>query len=167
MIHVRVSQVGEHSTLSQILRLMEDAQASKAPIQKYADKVRQMCHDHDTFCPISFLDLDLQIITWVKHNLSAPVLAVCLQLSSIFVPIVILIAVVTFLAWLVANFTGESHDTSCRTRHVLLSMLFSSSLVPLIVGGVPADWKGSESDFLFAFLFGVAVLVIACPCALG
>jgi Cu+-exporting ATPase len=40
MLHVRVTHVGEESTLSQILALMEDAVASKAPIQAYADQVR-------------------------------------------------------------------------------------------------------------------------------
>lgn len=32
-LHVRVSSVGSDSTLARILRLMEDAQTSKAPIQ--------------------------------------------------------------------------------------------------------------------------------------
>lgn len=39
LILVRVSRVGEDSTLSQILKLVEDAQTKKAPIQRYADRV--------------------------------------------------------------------------------------------------------------------------------
>ncbi len=35
-------------------------------------------------------------------------------------------------------------------------------------GAFPADWLPTgSSPFLFALLFGIAVLVIACPCALG
>jgi Cu+-exporting ATPase len=39
MVHVRVTTASEDSTLSQILKLMEDAQASKAPIQAFADRI--------------------------------------------------------------------------------------------------------------------------------
>jgi Cu+-exporting ATPase len=77
--------------LAQIIRLVEEAQGSKAPIQKLAD-----------------------------------------QVSAIFVPIVILIAAVTFLAWYFL---------------------------------VPAAWGGG--DFTTALINMVAVLVIACPCAMG
>jgi len=36
---VRVTRVGANTVLSNILKLMENAQASKAPIQEFADKV--------------------------------------------------------------------------------------------------------------------------------
>ncbi len=39
LLHVRVTTTGEQSTLAQILSLMEDAVASKAPIQAFADQV--------------------------------------------------------------------------------------------------------------------------------
>ena len=32
---------------------------------------------------------------------------------------------------------------------------------------VPESWYEDEGEFLFALLFGIAMLVIACPCALG
>lgn len=79
------TKVGKDTALSQIVKLVEDAQGSKAPIQKIAD-----------------------------------------QVSGIFVPIVIGIAVVTFCVWY------------------------------FVVGDLA---KAMES--------AVAVLVIACPCALG
>jgi Cu+-exporting ATPase len=77
--------VGKDTVLSQIIKMVEDAQGSKAPIQKIADRV-----------------------------------------SGIFVPAVMAIAAITFLIW------------------------------TFIVG-----------DFSSGILCAVAVLVIACPCALG
>lgn len=85
------TRVGRETALAQIVRLVEEAQASKAPIQKLAD-----------------------------------------QVSAVFVPIVIAIAALTFLAWF--------------------------TLVPEGMGG---------GDFTRALINMVAVLVIACPCAMG
>jgi Cu+-exporting ATPase len=82
---VRASKVGEETALAQIARLVAEAQAGKAPIQRLVDRV-----------------------------------------SAVFVPIVIAIAVATLAGWLVA--TGDGGD---------------------------------------AFTAAVAVLIIACPCALG
>lgn len=79
------TKVGKDTALSQIVKMVEDAQGSKAPIQKIAD-----------------------------------------QVSGIFVPIVILIAVITFLIW---------YFTTGNMTQAIVS--------------------------------AVAVLVIACPCALG
>lgn len=79
------TKVGKDTALSQIIKMVEDAQGSKAPIQKIADKV-----------------------------------------SGIFVPVVIGIAAVTFLVW-------------------------------FFVYG----------DLTKAIISAVAVLIIACPCALG
>ncbi len=86
LIRFEASKVGKNTTLAQIVRMVQEAQGSKAPIQKLAD-----------------------------------------QISAYFVPVVILIALLTFAGWL----------------------LFSR-----------ADWSG-------AMINAVAVLVIACPCALG
>jgi Cu+-exporting ATPase len=86
-------KVGKETALAQIIRLVEEAQGSKAPIQKLAD-----------------------------------------QVSAVFVPAVILIALVTFLVWLL--------------------------LVPLPV-------NSDTSAFTRALIHMVAVLVIACPCAMG
>ncbi|MBN1659249.1 MAG: copper-translocating P-type ATPase [Anaerolineae bacterium] len=86
LLRFEATRVGAQTALAQIIRLVEEAQGSKAPIQRLADRV-----------------------------------------SSIFVPAVIGAALLTFLGW-------------------------------LIVGGV---------GFTQAMIFMVAVLVIACPCALG
>src|SRR5512146_878908 len=85
LLLVETLAIGAESTLSRIIRLVENAQAAKAPIQRVVDKV-----------------------------------------SAVFVPVVLLIALVTLLGWGIA--TG--------------------------------NWTG-------ALLYAVAVLVIACPCALG
>ncbi|MFZ2095468.1 MAG: copper-translocating P-type ATPase, partial [Anaerolineales bacterium] len=92
-LQFEATKVGKETALSQIIRLVEEAQGSKAPIQKLADNV-----------------------------------------SEIFVPAVISIAVITFLIWYF--------------------------LIPL-----PAN---SEVNLLTRALINmVAVLVIACPCAMG
>lgn len=86
-IKMKATKVGRDTTLAQIIKVVEDAQGSKAPIQRMAD-----------------------------------------QISGIFVPIVIGIAILTFLVWIIWVQPGE----------------FTPALEVLI-----------------------AVLVIACPCALG
>jgi len=93
LIRFEATKVGKETALAQIIRLVEEAQGSKAPIQKLAD-----------------------------------------QVSAIFVPAVIGIALITFLVWFF--------------------------LVPLPVGS-------DVSTFTRALINTVAVLVIACPCAMG
>src|SRR6266540_2036893 len=86
-LRVRAAKVGADTMLAQIIRLVQQAQASKAPIQRLADAI-----------------------------------------SGYFVPVVIAIAVVTFAVWFVA---------------------------------------GPPPGLTFALVSAVAVLIIACPCALG
>ncbi len=85
---MKAEKVGDETLLSQIIKMVNEASRSKAPIQKLTDKV-----------------------------------------SKVFVPAVILIAVLTFILW---QFFGP---------------------------------EGKRS--LFAFVNAVAVLIVACPCALG
>ncbi len=85
LLVVRTTAIGAESTLARIVRLVESAQAKKAPIQRLVD-----------------------------------------QVSEVFVPVIVGIALLTLLAW----------------------------------GLVGGDWS-------VAILNAVAVLVIACPCALG
>ncbi|KAI8583150.1 hypothetical protein K450DRAFT_224457 [Umbelopsis ramanniana AG] len=99
-IYVRAVRVGSNTTLSRIIQLVQDAQASpKAPIEVMADKI-----------------------------------------SSIFVPIVILLAIFTFIIWEVLG----------------------------IYEVYPATWVTmGETKEIFSLMFAVSVLVIACPCGLG
>ncbi|MGE5552146.1 MAG: heavy metal translocating P-type ATPase [Bacteroidota bacterium] len=85
LLRIKATRVGTETALAQIIRLVEEAQGSKAPIQRLADRV-----------------------------------------SAVFVPVVVAVAAVTFLAWYLI------------TR-----------------------------DFAAALTAFTAVLVIACPCALG
>jgi len=85
-LKIRATRVGADTTLSQIIKLVEDAQVARAPIQKLADRV-----------------------------------------SSVFVPAVVAIATFTFFAWYIPLGQSVAH----------------------------------------ALLFFIAVLIIACPCALG
>jgi len=82
----KATKVGANTTLAQIIKLIDEAQGKKAPIQRFADVV-----------------------------------------AAYFVPIVILISIVTFISWYFIFDSGSS----------------------------------------FALITSVAVLVIACPCALG
>ena len=84
---IRAEKVGADTLLSQIVRMVAEAQRSRAPIQKLADKV-----------------------------------------SGVFVPVVVLVAIVTFIVWY--------------------------------------GW-GPEPRLAHAVVNAVAVLIIACPCALG
>ena len=94
MIQFEATRVGKETALSQIIRLVEEAQGSKAPIQKLVD-----------------------------------------QISAVFVPVVIGIALLTFAGW----------------------MLFGPAL----------SINSDVSMFTRALIKMVAVLVIACPCAMG
>ncbi len=85
LMRARATGVGSHTLLSGIIRMVEQAQGSKAPVQRLADRV-----------------------------------------AAIFVPVVCAIALFTFIGW----------------------------------------W-GLAGDFTQALVNAVAVLVIACPCALG
>ncbi|XP_031553563.1 copper-transporting ATPase 1-like isoform X2 [Actinia tenebrosa] len=104
-ILVEATHVGQDTTLSQICKLVQEAQTSKAPIQKFADK-----------------------------------------LSGYFVPVVVLISVLTLIVWLVMGYVNIK----------LLHKKFDPK----------ADNK-DEFIIGFAFQISITVLAIACPCALG
>ncbi|MEJ2350592.1 MAG: HAD-IC family P-type ATPase, partial [Anaerolineales bacterium] len=93
LLKFEATKVGKETALAQIIRLVEEAQGSKAPIQKLAD-----------------------------------------QVSAIFVPGVISIAVITFLVWYFV---------------------------------IPLPANAQVNLFTRALINMVAVLVIACPCAMG
>ena len=92
-ITMTTTRTGSDTVLSSIIKMVEDAQADKAPIQRLADTI-----------------------------------------SNIFVPVVTVVSLLTFTIWYVT----------------------ASGVIP-----------SGSTPFLFAFERMIAVLVIACPCALG
>ncbi|KAG1659065.1 hypothetical protein FOA52_012066 [Chlamydomonas sp. UWO 241] len=83
-----------------------------------------------------------QIVRLVQHAqmAKAPVQAFADTVSAVFVPLVIGLAVITWFVW---SICGWAH-------------------------AYPAEWLPlGHTPFLFALLFGISVVVIACPCALG
>ena len=94
LLRMRATKVGADTVLASIIRMVEQAQGSKAPIQRLADTI-----------------------------------------SGIFVPVVLVIAALTFIAWaIVGNVTGAG---------------------------------AASNPWIIAVVAAVAVLVVACPCALG
>ena len=105
LLKVRATRVGRDTFLAQVIKLVEEAQGSKVPIQEFADRV-----------------------------------------TGVFVPVVISIAVLTVAAWL----------------------LFPGVMTSLVRAGAFLPWVNPDlSVVTLAIVSMVAVLVIACPCALG
>lgn len=106
MLKVKATKVGRDTFLSQVIKMVEEAQGSKVPIQEFADRI-----------------------------------------TAVFVPVVLGIALLTLLAWLTfpAFFGGIA--------------MWASGFLP---------WMNPHmGSVALAFYAAIAVLVIACPCALG
>jgi Cu+-exporting ATPase len=106
LLKVQATRVGKDTFLAQVVRLVEQAQGTKVPIQAFAD-----------------------------------------QVTAVFVPVVIVIALLTFLTWFL--FPDTLHPIT----------LWASRFLPWV--------DPSLSSFTLALITTVSVLVIACPCALG
>ncbi|HEY6411088.1 MAG TPA: copper-translocating P-type ATPase, partial [Ktedonobacteraceae bacterium] len=99
LLRMRATKVGADTMLASIIRMVEQAQGSKAPIQRLADTI-----------------------------------------SSIFVPVVLVIAAFTFIAW---------------------------GIIGTVTTTTTAGMMGASNPWIIAIVAAVAVLVVACPCALG
>jgi Cu+-exporting ATPase len=106
LIKVKATKVGKDTFLSQVVKMVEEAQGTKVPIQEFADKI-----------------------------------------TGIFVPTVLVIATLTFISWLI--FPNAFREVG----------FWAQSFLP---------WVNPElGTFTLAIFATIAVLVIACPCALG
>ncbi len=101
MLRMRATRIGRETMLAGIIRLVEQAQGSKAPIQRVADTV-----------------------------------------AGIFVPAVLVIASLTFIGWNIAGYAfGFAQQVGMEAT--------------------------AQSPWIVALVAAIAVLVVACPCALG
>jgi Cu+-exporting ATPase len=106
LIKVKATKVGKDTFLSQVVKMVEEAQGTKVPIQEFADKI-----------------------------------------TGIFVPTVLIIATLTFISWLL--FPDTLREVG----------FWAQSFLP---------WVDPTLGTLTLAIFAtIAVLVIACPCALG
>ncbi len=106
MLRIKATKIGKDTFLSQVIKMVEEAQGTKVPIQVFADKV-----------------------------------------TSIFVPVVIGISILTFISWMI--FPGFFKSI----------IIWAQSFLPWI--------NPDLSIFSLALFATIAVLVIACPCSLG
>ena len=105
LLKVQATRVGKDTFLAQVIKLVEEAQGTKVPIQEFADRV-----------------------------------------TAVFVPIIITIAILTFVSW----------------------MVFPDTMRRLVELGSFLPWVDPTLGVItLAVVSTVAVLVIACPCALG
>ncbi|MFW5749888.1 MAG: heavy metal translocating P-type ATPase, partial [Halanaerobium sp.] len=106
LIKVKATKVGKDTFLSQVVKMVEEAQGTKVPIQEFADKI-----------------------------------------TGIFVPTVLVIAASTFVLWLL--FPDALREVG----------FWAQSFLPWV--------NPTLGTFTLAIFATIAVLVIACPCALG
>ena len=102
LLSMRATKVGAETVLASIIRLVEQAQGAKAPIQRLADRI-----------------------------------------AGVFVPAVLVIAALTFAGWTILGVVG------------------------VIQAGNMSAMGGTTTPWIVAIVAAVAVLVVACPCALG
>ncbi|KEI40999.1 uncharacterized protein L969DRAFT_47019 [Mixia osmundae IAM 14324] len=101
-LDMRVTRAGRDTALAQIVKLVDEAQTSKAPIQAFADTV-----------------------------------------AGVFVPVVLCLGLLTFVAWMVLSHT-----------HVLPTL--------------PTIFRDATTNkFMVCLQLCISVIVVACPCALG
>ncbi len=106
LIKVKATRVGKDTFLAQVVKMVEEAQGTKVPIQQFADKI-----------------------------------------TGIFVPTVLVIAMFTFFIWLIFPETLRQVG------------FWAANFLPWV--------EPTLGTFTLAIFATIAVLVIACPCALG
>ncbi|HIW22198.1 MAG TPA: heavy metal translocating P-type ATPase [Candidatus Dorea intestinavium] len=121
-IRVKVNRVGEDTTLSKIVKMMEDAQGKKAPISKLADKVAGY------FVPIVMIIAIIAAITWalLGHNLEFS-LTVFVSVLVIACPCALGLATPT--AIMVGTGIGANHGILIKSGEALETAYKSKAVV--------------------------------------
>ena len=130
VLYIEATHVGSDAMLAQIVKLVEEAQTSKAPIQLIADRI-----------------------------------------AGYFVPGILILSFITFVCWVIVVVTIKFATTACLVENITntsyLETVFNSSTEsdagPFVF--LPSGLRCY--DISQAFVHAMAVLLIACPCALG
>jgi Cu+-exporting ATPase len=109
----RATRVGSDTTLSQIIKLVEDAQAKKVPIQRYADKVASV------FVPAVFTIAAITFIAWYFVLGQALSFALILSVSVLVIACPCALGLATPTAIMVGTGRGASNGILIRNGAVL------------------------------------------------
>ena len=132
VLHLEATHVGSDAMLAQIVKLVEEAQTSKAPIQLIADRI-----------------------------------------ASYFVPGILILSLITFICWVIVVVAVKYATSACDTNNnnnnmTNASLSLRDSFNSSLVDSDAESASGSRCyDISQAFVHAMAVLLIACPCALG
>lgn len=112
MLHVKVSRVGDNTTLAKIIRLMEDAQGKKAPISKVADKVAGY------FVPIVMVIAIIAAVIWLLlgHSVS---FALTIFVSVLVIACPCALGLATPTAIMVGTGVGAGHGILIKSGEAL------------------------------------------------
>ena len=126
VLYIEATHVGSDAMLAQIVKLVEEAQTSKAPIQLIADRI-----------------------------------------AGYFVPGILILSFITFICWAIVVVTVTYTTTACDTQNATnASSHFNSSMDSGDMDSF-APFGTKCYNISQAFIHAMAVLLIACPCALG
>ena len=129
VLYIEATHVGSDAMLAQIVKLVEEAQTSKAPIQLIADRI-----------------------------------------AGYFVPGILILSFITFICWVIVVITVKFTTSACVIENITntssLETMFNSS-TESTVGPLMIPSGLRCYDISQAFVHAMAVLLIACPCALG
>ncbi|XP_064404796.1 copper-transporting ATPase 1-like isoform X4 [Halichondria panicea] len=128
VLYLEATHIGSDAMLAQIVKLIQEAQTSKAPIQRIADRI-----------------------------------------AGYFVPTILLLGSITLAVWLaiiitLQNTTPQDHCSSSANSSNFSSSYFEGNFSINATDILPSQICYSISK---AFTHAMAVLLIACPCALG
>ena len=128
VLYIEATHVGSDAMLAQIVKLVEEAQTSKAPIQLIADRI-----------------------------------------AGYFVPGILILSLITFVCWVIAIISIKYATSACDTypNNTNTSGTFNSSADSDLLASLGRSSVHKCYDISQAFIHAMAVLLIACPCALG